>query len=109
MAMSLIPRQTSVGGKDVIQSASRGNKIVRCRVDYGTANGSAECFRRIGKFSLCLFVSSRHPTRERRKNLPFIVSSYLTRTRLYVACLSLVFQRYRPSNDIPVFDAVLST
>ena len=61
------------------------NEIVRCRVDYGTA----ECFKRIRKFSQYLLVSSRHPTRG--KKLPFIVSSYLTRTRLYLAWFSLVF------------------
>lgn len=95
-----------VVGRVAVQSASRDREIVRCRVDYEAANGQAECIGCIGKFSLCLFVSSRHPTRGRRKKkeeeFALYSLSYLTRTRLYLACLSLVFQRYRPSNDIPV-------
>lgn len=70
---SLIPQPPYIVGRVAMQSASRDREIIRCRVDYEAANGQAECIGCIGKFSLCLFVLSRHPTKGRRKNLPFIV------------------------------------
>ena len=58
-----------------------------------------------GNLAISVCVS----TKGIRKNLLLMVSSHPTKARLYLACLSLVFQRYRPSNDTSVLGVVLPT
>ena len=104
---SLIPRPTDVGGWVAIQSASRGSEIVRCRADYETANGQADSFECIGKFSLHQFMSSRHPTRGRKEFAPCsVVLPGKNKIILYLTFIDKI-ESLSKSPFLPIIRAIL--